>query len=165
MPIKHDEFGKFTSIIVRHSVVISQASNCSHMLGLRTCSESRNSKTSEVSSRDDLQNRNSSQAPLSFSSTATNYCGDSSAVRGHIVWECRLLQFRGQRLRNNNNFIILNVFSSYRAQNDDTHIFMVWELISQLHRTSVTQGVLAGILLCNWALAQGTFCESANYAH
>ena len=26
---------------------------------------------------------------------------------------------------------------------------MVWELISQLHRTSVTQGFLAGILLCN----------------
>ena len=30
-----------------------------------------------------------------------------------------------------------------RAQNDYTHIFIVWELISQLHRTSVTQGFLA----------------------
>ena len=37
------------------------------------------------------------------------------------------------------------------AQNDYTHIFIVWELISQLHRTSVTQGFLAGILLCNSA--------------
>ena len=30
-----------------------------------------------------------------------------------------------------------------------THIFIIWELISQLHRTSVTQGLLAGIVLCN----------------
>ena len=30
-----------------------------------------------------------------------------------------------------------------------THIFIIWELISQLQRTSVTQGLLAGILLCN----------------
>ena len=44
-----------------------------------------------------------------------------------------------------------------------THIFMIWEVISQLHRTSVTQGVLAGIILCNWAPSPGTFCESANY--
>ena len=27
----------------------------------------------------------------------------------------------------------------YGAQNDYTHIFIIWELISQLHRTSVTQ--------------------------
>ena len=46
-----------------------------------------------------------------------------------------------------------------------THIFMIWELISQLHRTSVTQGVLAGVLLCKWAPAQGTFCGGANYTH
>ena len=31
----------------------------------------------------------------------------------------------------------------YGAQNDYTHIFIVWELISQLYRTSVTQGFLA----------------------
>ena len=32
-----------------------------------------------------------------------------------------------------------------------THIFVIWEFISHLHRTSVTQGFLAGggILLCN----------------
>ena len=39
------------------------------------------------------------------------------------------------------------------AQNDYTHIFIVWELLSQLHRTSATQGLLAGILLCNSALS------------
>ena len=30
-----------------------------------------------------------------------------------------------------------------------THIFTTWELISQLHRTFVTQDFLAGIILCN----------------
>ena len=30
-----------------------------------------------------------------------------------------------------------------------THLFIIRELILQLHRTSVTQGFLAGILLCN----------------
>ena len=34
----------------------------------------------------------------------------------------------------------------YGAQNDYTHIFIVWELIPKLHRTSVTQGFLAGII-------------------
>ena len=53
----------------------------------------------------------------------------------------------------------------YYSQNVYTHIFMIWELSSQLHRTSVTQGVLAGMFLCNWALAQGTFCGRANYTH
>ena len=33
--------------------------------------------------------------------------------------------------------------SYYGAQNDYTHIFILWELISQMHRTSVTQGLLA----------------------
>ena len=28
--------------------------------------------------------------------------------------------------------------------------FSIWELIAQLHRTCVTQGFLAGIVLCNW---------------
>ena len=37
----------------------------------------------------------------------------------------------------------------YGAPNDYTDIFIVWELISQSDRTSVTQGFLAGILLCN----------------
>ena len=37
----------------------------------------------------------------------------------------------------------------YGAQNDYTHIFIIWEISSQLHRGSVTQGFLAGILLCN----------------
>ena len=32
-----------------------------------------------------------------------------------------------------------------------THMFVVWELLSQLHRTSVTQGFLAGMILCNSA--------------
>ena len=30
-----------------------------------------------------------------------------------------------------------------------THIFIVWEQISQLHRTYVTHGFLTGIILCN----------------
>ena len=34
----------------------------------------------------------------------------------------------------------------YGAQNDHTHYFIIWELIFQLHRTSVTQGFLAGII-------------------
>ena len=53
----------------------------------------------------------------------------------------------------------------YGAQNDYTHIFIIWELIFQLHRTSVTQGFLAGILLCNSGAFLGTFCERANYTH
>ena len=32
-----------------------------------------------------------------------------------------------------------------------THMFIVWELLSQLHRTSVTQRFLAGIALCHSA--------------
>ena len=51
------------------------------------------------------------------------------------------------------------------AQNDYTHILLIWELISQLHRTSVTQGFLAGILLCNSGVFIGTFCECADYTH
>ena len=46
-----------------------------------------------------------------------------------------------------------------------THIFIIWELISQLHRTSVTHGSLAGIILCNWGAFEGIFCECANYTH
>ena len=46
-----------------------------------------------------------------------------------------------------------------------TQIFTIWELFSKLHRTSVTQGLLAGILLCNWAPPQRTFCARANYTH
>ena len=34
-------------------------------------------------------------------------------------------------------------------EDDWTHTLIIWELISQLHRTSVTQGGLAEILLCN----------------
>ena len=37
----------------------------------------------------------------------------------------------------------------YGAQSDYTHIVIVWGPISQLYRTSVKQGLLAGILLCN----------------
>ena len=37
----------------------------------------------------------------------------------------------------------------YGAQNDYTYMFITLELVSQLHRTSVTHGFLAGILLCN----------------
>ena len=52
------------------------------------------------------------------------------------------------------------------SRNDYTHThFIIWELISQMHRTSVTQGLLAGIILCNWAPSQGIFCERANYTH
>ena len=39
----------------------------------------------------------------------------------------------------------------YRVQNDYTHIFIVWEFVSRLHKTSATQGFLAGIILCNSA--------------
>ena len=35
------------------------------------------------------------------------------------------------------------------AQNDCTRMFIIWELMSQVHRTSVTQGFLAGTLLCD----------------
>ena len=38
-------------------------------------------------------------------------------------------------------------------------------VLSQLHRTSVTQGFLAGILCVIWVSPQGTFCERANYTH
>ena len=39
----------------------------------------------------------------------------------------------------------------YGAQNDYMHMFIVWEFLLQLHRsrTSVTQDLLAGIILCN----------------
>ena len=49
----------------------------------------------------------------------------------------------------------------YGAQNDITHAFFIfWELPSQLHKTSVTQGFLARICLCNWAPSRSTFhCE------
>ena len=43
-----------------------------------------------------------------------------------------------------------------------THTFFFWRLISQLHRTSVTQGFLAGILLCNSGASRRYFlctCE------
>ena len=39
-------------------------------------------------------------------------------------------------------------FVYYRAQNDYTHIFIVWELITQLHRTSVTQGFWQEFFFC-----------------
>ena len=49
------------------------------------------------------------------------------------------------------------------AQNYYTHILIILELISQLHRASVTHRFLAGILLCNPGACEGIFCEGANY--
>ena len=46
-----------------------------------------------------------------------------------------------------------------------THTFFDFELISQLQRTSVTHGFLAGIILCNLVPSKGTFCERANYTY
>ena len=60
---------------------------------------------------------------------------------------------------------LLSLRNYYGAQNDYTHMFLSWELISQLHRTSVTHGYLAGILLCNSGAYEGIFCECANYTH
>ena len=40
-----------------------------------------------------------------------------------------------------------HVLNYYRAQNDYTHIFIVWQWISQLRRTSVA--FLVGMTLCN----------------
>ena len=45
------------------------------------------------------------------------------------------------------------------------YMFMIWELIAQLHRTSVTHGFLAGIVLCNLGAYEGTFCERTDYTH
>ena len=41
--------------------------------------------------------------------------------------------------------------------NTHTHFYHLG-IISQLHRTSVTQGFLAGIILCNSGVFIGTFC-------
>ena len=46
-----------------------------------------------------------------------------------------------------------------------THIFIVWEFMSRLHRTSVTHGFLARILLCDSGAYEGTFCQRANCTH
>ena len=51
----------------------------------------------------------------------------------------------------------------YGPQNDYMHSFVIRELISQLHRTSVTHRFLVGIILCNSGTYEGTFCECANY--
>ena len=54
-------------------------------------------------------------------------------------------------------------FAYYGSQNDYTHIFIILELIFQLHRTSVTHGFLARNLLCNLGASKGIFCERAKY--
>ena len=46
-----------------------------------------------------------------------------------------------------------------------TPLFVIWELISQLHMTTVTQGFLARLLLCNLGRLIRYFCERANYTH
>ena len=52
----------------------------------------------------------------------------------------------------------------YGAPNEYIHThLMIWELISQLHRTSVTYGFLAGIILCNSGAFIRHFCECANW--
>ena len=63
---------------------------------------------------------------------------------------------------------VAGFFPYYGAQNDNTHMCIVWELMSQLHRTLVAQDFLAGFpsvigrlhkVLCT------TFCERATYTH
>ena len=46
-----------------------------------------------------------------------------------------------------------------------THIFIVSKLIYQVHRTSVTHGFLAGILLCNSGAYEGTSSVNAPITH
>ena len=50
------------------------------------------------------------------------------------------------RARNPVDPNLTNIY--YGAQNLYTHTIIILELISQLHRTSVTRGFLAGISLC-----------------
>ena len=57
---------------------------------------------------------------------------------------------QGTRCSRTQGFEVLSVMAAwfasgiyYGAQNDYKHIFIIWELISQMHRTSVTQGLLA----------------------
>ena len=53
----------------------------------------------------------------------------------------------------------------YGTQKGDTHthMFIVWELISELHRRSVTQGCLAGIISCNSGTSTRCLSVNANY--
>ena len=53
----------------------------------------------------------------------------------------------------------------YGAQNDYTHIFIVWELISPLHRTSVTLSFLAGILLWKFGCLHEVFSVHVPITH
>ena len=46
-------------------------------------------------------------------------------------------------------YIYIHTYKHDGAQDNCTQIFIIWELISQLHRTSVTKGFLAELFLCN----------------
>ena len=76
-----------------------------------------------------------------------------------VEWHCNVLSIfldeQKLELTNQNcNFKYrTQILSELRLQKfmlgEHTQILSVWELISQVHRTSVTQGFLAGILLCS----------------
>ena len=88
-------------------------------------------------------------------------------LHGKIVWELfcleNLISVTWNEVIGINLAIVSGWSVLWSPKRLHTHIFITWEFISQLHRTSATRGLLAGIHLCNIGCLQMVLSVSANY--